>query len=220
MAAIQAVLTGDLVASTEATPGIVDRSMGILAAAAAEIAAWPVGENSYVGNTRFTRYRGDGWQILVSVGAFGLRAALLTYARLAGDATLLPTRVAVGLATVDDVPGADLSDAHGAAFALSGHALDQMDRSTRLKIAGHRVSPLLAAFLGLLDDRVAAWTPEQAQAIALVLPPHAPTQTTIARQLGISPQALSYRLTGARWPTIRRILHEWERPQPPREEQT
>jgi len=218
MTAIQAVLTGDLVASTEASPHSIDRAMEVLSAAATDIADWHITENTAVEATRFTRYRGDGWQILVPLGHFGLRAALSMYARLAGVPGLPSTRIAVGLASVDHVPGPDLSDAHGAAFVVSGRALAGMARGERLRLAGDRINPLRAAFFGLLDDRISDWTPEQAEAVAHAIAPDAPTQSAIAATLGISPQALSSRLAGARWPAIRRILHAWERPVPPGEE--
>lgn len=218
MRPIQAVLTGDLVASTEASQRAINKSMELLASVSRDIATWQISENSVVGDTHFTRFRGDGWQILVSAGAFGLRAALLAYATLAARAAFPDTRIAVGLSTVDDVPGADLSDAHGAAFEVSGRAILRMERGERLKVAGNRITPLRTAFIALLNDRITDWTVEQAQAMVLALPPDAPTQTTMAESLGISPQALSYRLSGARWPTIRRILHEWEKPRPPEEQ--
>ena len=91
-----------------------------------------------------------------------------------------------------------------------------MERGERLKIVGNcnpgYVTPLYAAFIGLLNDRITDWTPEQAEAVAHVIEPDSPTQSAIAATLGISPQALSSRLAGARWPTIRRLLQEWESP--------
>lgn len=212
---IKAVLTGDLVSSTKAGPHAVDRSMDLLAQAAGDIARWPISEADRIGNTHFTRFRGDGWQILVSAGAFGLRAALLSYATLASQVGLPKTRVAVGLGAADRIEGADLSDATGAAFELSGRALTRMGRGERLSLAGNGMTPLKSAFIALLNDRITDWTTEQAQAMVLALPPDAPTQNAMAERLGITPQALSYRLAGARWPTIRRILHEWEKPTPP-----
>jgi len=217
---IQAVLTGDLVASSEATPEAVDRAMDLLAAAAADIASWRIADATAVDDTHFTRYRGDGWQIVVSLSSFGLRAALFMFARLAADPGVPSTRIAVGLAPVDQVPGPDLSNAHGAAFAVSGRALAHMKRGERLRLAGKGITPCLAAFIGLLDDRITDWTPEQAEAVAHAIAPDAPAQVDIAAMLGISPQALSSRLAGARWPTIRAILQAWEQPAPPDKDRT
>jgi hypothetical protein len=213
----RAVLTGDLVDSTKASPSAVDHAMSILSGAAAEVADWRYANiEEPVGNTYFTRFRGDGWQILVSIAAFDLRAALFLYARLAACPDLPATRIAVGVSSVDHVPGPDLSDAHGPAFAVSGRALAEMERGERLRMAGSRMGdddttrPIITAFVGLLDDRIADWTPEQAEAMACVLPPEAPTQSAIAATLGITPQALSSRLSGARWRSIRQLLDAWE----------
>lgn len=213
-----AVLTGDLIASTQAGAPAVDRAMAVLSAAADEIAGWSMTENVVVGDTHFTRFRGDGWQIVVSISHFGLRAALLMYARLAADPGLPKTRIAVGISTIDRLTGPGLSDADGAAFAISGRALSQIERGEHLRVAGNKITPIRASLISLLDDRISDWTPEQAEAVAHVLAPDAPTQAAIAATLGISPQALSARLTGARWPTIRRVLGEWERPRPPEEQ--
>ncbi|MCB2130797.1 MAG: hypothetical protein KDE03_17460 [Rhodobacteraceae bacterium] len=210
-----AVLTGDLIGSTEAGPEATDRAMQVLSETAQEIAAWHLTERVAVGNTYFTRHRGDGWQIYVSVAHFGLRAALFAYARLAGHPGLPTTRIAIGEGSVDRLPGPDLSNAHGAAFAVSGRALSEMERGERLRLAGFRADRLTRATIGLLEDRITGWTAEQAEAMALVLSPQAPTQSAVAATLGISPQALSYRLAGAKWPSIRRFLNAWEDPQRP-----
>lgn len=218
MESIQAALTGDLIASSDAGSAAVDGAMEVLRTAAADIAAWRFAESTAVGDTRFTRFRGDGWQILVSKGTFGPRAALSMYARLAARPDLPRTRVAIGLGTVDTLPGPDLSDALGAALAISGRTLAEMRHGEHLRIAGTAphgpVTPLTAAFVALIDDRIADWTPEQAEAVARVIAPGAPTQNAIAASLGISPQALSARLTGAKWPTLRTLLARWEEPQP------
>lgn len=217
MAALHSVITGDLIASSKASPEAVDHAMAVLSAAAAEIVGWGLSEQVEVGDTHFTRFRGDGWQIIVSTADFGLRAAIFLYARLAAEPGLPATRIAVGTATIDSIPGADLSDAHGAAFAVSGRALGQMERGERLRFAGQGITPCHSALIALLNDRISDWTAEQAEAVAHTLPPDAPTQAAIAATLGISPQALSYRLTGAKWQTLRRVLGEWERPTPPEE---
>lgn len=208
-----AVLTGDLIASTQAGTAAVDRAMAVLSATAEEITGWTLAEKIAVEDTHFTRFRGDGWQIVVSIARFGLRAALLMYAKLVADPGLPATRIAVGISTIDRLPGPDLSNADGAAFAISGRALAQIERGEHLRVAGHRITPFRAALVALIDDRISDWTPEQAEAVAHVLAPDAPTQAAIAATLGISPQALSSRLTGARWPTLRRVLAAWEDPE-------
>lgn len=200
-----AILTGDLVDSTEAAPGVLERAMAELAGAAEGIAGWPD-----AADTRFTRFRGDGWQLRVRDPARGLRAALVLTARLRAADLDLATRVAIGIGAVES-PGTDsLADAHGPAFEASGHALDAIGRGRRLAIAGAGVAALHRAIVDLLDERTGRWTMQQAEAAALYLHPGDPTLADLAPGLGISTQAVNYRVTGAGAPSMRRALAEWE----------
>ncbi len=205
-------MTGDLIGSTRAAPGALERAMAVLAATAREIAGWPPGAD-----TRFTRFRGDGWQLCVADSAFGLRAALTAIARLRAARAGLATRAAIGIGRVDSLGTDDLADARGPAFEASGRALDGMSRAHRLTIEGEGVTPLHRAVVELLDERTARWTPQQAEATALYLAPDHPTLAGIAPQLGISAQAVNYRLAGAGAPAMRRALALWEDAWPRRE---
>ncbi|SPH17425.1 hypothetical protein DEA8626_00943 [Defluviimonas aquaemixtae] len=200
-----AALTGDLVGSTSSGADAVERAMEILDATAEEIGRWPRGTGA-----KFTRYRGDGWQVIVAPPDRALRAALLLSARLRAASDVPPTRIAIGLGAAESLGSDDLSDAHGTAFESSGRALEQMRRDTRLAIGGTDVTPLHRAIVDLLDERMSRWTPEQAEATALALDPAEPTQADMAARLGISSQAMSYRLSGAGTAAIRRALHGWE----------
>ncbi len=62
----------------------------------------------------------------------------------------------------------------------------------------------------LIDERISRWTPEQAEAVAHFLHPDAPPATEIAERLGITPQAVSYRLRGAGAKTLRKVLETLE----------
>ncbi|MFO1209431.1 MAG: hypothetical protein U1E40_09445 [Amaricoccus sp.] len=200
-----AVLTGDLIRSTRAVPGALERAMAVLAEAAGEVAGWPNGAD-----TRFTRFRGDGWQFCVAGPGKGLRAALTAIARLRGADVGLATRAAIGVGRIDSLGTDNLADAGGPAFEASGHALDDMPRGRRITIAGAGVAALHHAVVDLLDERAARWTPQQAEAAALYLGPDNPTLADIAPRLGISAQAVNYRLAGAGAPAIRRALAQWE----------
>jgi hypothetical protein len=191
-----AVLTGDLVGSTRFAPEAIERAMAVLSSAAPE--------------GHFTRYRGDGWQAVVAPPARALRAALGLIARLAAEDGLPATRIAIGLGPVESLGTADLSDARGAAFETSGRALDGIGRAARLAIDGTAITPLHRAIVALLDERSTRWTPEQARAIALALAPAEPTQAEIAATLGISAQAVNYRLAGAGWNALRQAVSAWE----------
>jgi hypothetical protein len=205
MPEIHAVLTGDLIGSTEAAPPAVERAMAVLAEAARGVAGWRPGADA-----RFTRYRGDGWQIHVADAGLGLRAAMALIARLRAADLGLATRAAIGIGGVDSLGTTSLADARGTAFEASGHALDALGRSRRLTIDGHGVAPLHHGVVDLLDERSTRWTKPQAEATALYLHPDDPTLTDIAPLLGISAQAVNYRLAGAGAPAIRRALQAWE----------
>ena len=199
-----AILTGDVVGSTEKPVGALERAMEALAEAARGVSAWTGAD------TRFTRYRGDGWQMQVATPALGLRAALFAFARLRAADAGLATRAAIGIGRVDSMGSGDLADAHGPAFETSGHALDRMPRTRRLTIDGAGVTTLHRIVVDLLDERTARWSREQAEAMALHLAPDNPTLTDIAPLLKISPQAVNYRLAGAGGTAIRHALRDWE----------
>ena len=111
---VAAVLTGDLVDSTAAPPADVDRLMHRLETAAQK-AARALGTDP----PRFTRFRGDGWQIVVSPAALYLRttAVLLSGLRLFDIG--IGTRVGIGIGAVDRLGTRDLCGA-GRGFPTRG----------------------------------------------------------------------------------------------------
>lgn len=201
---VSAVLTGDLVSSSAAEPAAVERAMRTLEDGAARIGSWTQDD------TRFTRSRGDGWQIVLAVPELAPRAALYQIARLRAAQTGLETRIALGIGAAESMGTHDLSDAGGPAFEVSGRTLDAMKRLSRLAVAGRGVGPLEQALVQLLAERAQRWTPEQAEAMALFLHPDNPTLEEIAGELHITPQAVSYRLSGAGGREIRSALKGWE----------
>ncbi|MCV6594587.1 MAG: hypothetical protein OIF48_16680 [Silicimonas sp.] len=208
---LHAVITGDLVKSSAMGLDATDAAMAVLARAAREMKGWPIGPLTALGDLKFTRHRGDGWQVHLEAGAFGLRAAVTLFSRLAAFPDLPQTRLALGLGAVERVPGRDLSEAHGAAFEISGRALADMQRGERFVMRGAGVSPVIAAFSELLHDRMRDWSQQQAEAVSRVIEIDFPYQTEVAATLGITPQALSARLKGAGWSSLSRVLGAWER---------
>lgn len=200
-----AVLTGDLIASTRAGPDALDRTMTLIAEAADGIAGWfPHGP------AQFYRYRGDGWQMAIPEGAFALRAALIILARLRADETALGTRISIGIGPADPTGTRDLPDAHGPAFVASGQGLDGMSRLRNLTVQGPDMLGLHGIIVELLEEHARKWTREQAAAAVLWLHPDNPTLNDIAPRLGITPQAVNYRLSGGSVQAIRRALARWE----------
>ncbi len=200
-----AVLTGDLKGSTKGSADDLGRTMALLAKAADELADWPDSQDA-----RFTRSRGDGWQIVVLPPQRALRAALFLVARLAASGDALPTRISIGLGVATSLGTTNLSDATGSAFEHSGRALDRMRGSALLSIDGDGVGPYHRIIIRLLSERCMRWTRDQAAAMALHLHPDNPTLGDLAPQFGITPQAVNYRLIGAAATEIRASLNEWE----------
>jgi hypothetical protein len=188
----KAVLTGDLIGSTKAGPEAVDEAMEALAEAAKTISKWAGAED-----VRFTRYRGDGWQILLPDPSLALRAALFLNASLKARRTGLLTRIAIGCGPVDRPGTTDLKDASGEAFTLSGRALDAMPKGRTLAFEQANASPRDMLFIKMTDALIRKWSPEQAEAMAMALGPWKTTYEMIARQLGITIQAVSQRLKNA-----------------------
>lgn len=200
-----AVLTGDLVKSTSAKAGTLDHSMAIIEAAARDIALWHPGITA-----GFQRYRGDGWQMATTDPAGALRAALYILARLRADPAALGTRIFIGIAPAPPFRPDDLSSATGEAFVLSGRGLDRMNSLRILNIDGPGIGPLHRIILELLEEHVVKWTREQAEAATLALTPDNSTLAEMGRALGITPQAVNYRLNGGALQAIRHALRQWE----------
>lgn len=198
-----AVLTGDLVGSTEAGAAAVEAAFACISAAAEEIRRWGPRVPP-----RLTRFRGDGWQMLAHA-PLGLRAALHVLARL--RATGAPaSRIAIGIGPATVGAGADLAAARGQAFEASGRALDTMPRHRILAVAGDGLTGLHPVVVDLVAAHARRWSPPQAEAAALYLHPDNPTLGEIAAHLGITPQAVNYRLSGGAVQTIRAALRGWE----------
>lgn len=195
-----AILTGDLIASTRAPDGG-EASLSILATLAADLERW-TGQP-----TRFTRFRGDGWQFLLGTHGLCLRAALLVAARLAA-AHATPTRLAIGIGRIDHAGSRDLSDARGSALTAAGHALDTLPRGRHWAMAGGK--EWQAAIIALAEWHATGWTAEQAEAVAMALAPDPGTQSALAARLGITRQAWAARIAGAGLSAWEPALHVFE----------
>ncbi|MEQ8293586.1 MAG: hypothetical protein RIA08_15395 [Roseovarius sp.] len=191
MPRVQAVFTGDLIGSRGVSAAAVDAAMDSLKNAAQSL------ETTHGFTARFTRNRGDGWQVLLPDPHLALHAYLAIAATLRAADTGLATRIAIGLGPVDSPGTADLSDAAGAAFVTSGDLLETLDTETAA-IAGHGVTDWQRGVIALADWITSGWTAQQAEAVALtLLEPSHTTNSDRARTLGISRQAFEARLKGS-----------------------
>lgn len=201
---IHAVLTGDLIRSTHLPPQQADAAMSALEQAAQR---WP-------GNLRFTRFRGDGWQVLLDRPQTALRIALSLTASLAAADTGLTTRIAIGFGTVTHLGTGDLSDARGTAFTRSGRALDHMPRNRRWAVAGGPTLPAwIPATLALAEWHSARWTAGQAAVVAEWLDPVDRTQEDWASRMGLTRQAWKARFDGsgiAAWTPALQMWDQWQ----------
>ncbi len=145
---------------------------------------------------KFTRYRGDGWQIHLDTAGAALGTLIWLHAKLRATGLKIDTRMAVGIGHVTTLGTTSLADAAGPAFESSGQAIDKMGK-TRLEIAGMGVTADHHALFGLIEHIVFGWTPNQSEAAAIALANPDMTQEDIATRLGISRQAVQLRLAGA-----------------------
>lgn len=194
-----AVLTGDLISSRKAGPEAVERAMADIAGLAQDMSA------------PFARYRGDGWQVLVLQPQRALRFSLLITARLRSHRAPL-SRFAIGIGAIAGRRAPSLSAETGEAFVASGELLDDMPRRSTFAITSltRRLDPMTWAAARLADQVARRWTPPQAEAMTLALASDQPTGTAIARALGISAAAASYRLQGASSSDIKAVVTAFE----------
>jgi len=198
MSEVFAVLTGDLVGSTKASPSTVDHSLAIL--------SQTLTGADWAGASALTRFRGDGWQVLIDRPEYALRLAVILAASLAADETALPTRIGIGLGPVDRFGRLDLSDAAGPAFRRADKALDRMKRGRQLAVSPEDMPRAWQATAPLLDALCQQWTAPQAGPLALKLHPSGPAQIALAETFGITAQSLNRRLQLARWREIETAL--------------
>ena len=208
---VATILTGDLIGSTRSAPRATAVAMTALAGAADTI-------TSLTGTgARFTRSRGDGWQLYLPDTAYALRATLLLLARLRASRCGLSTRLSMAVGAVDDLGSADLSDASGPAFVQSGRNLEKMTALSDLFTFAHpdpRTRFWQKAILDMAIARAKDWTPEQAEAAAMALALPRPPDEDLAARLGITRQAFQSRLKGSALRSMGAALLAFEHPEP------
>ncbi len=185
------VLTGDVIGSTLAGPAGTDATLGLIRSVVLD-------PDSLLGrDVRFSRYRGDGWQVYSSDPDRVFRICVLILANLHSHPDLPRTRISAACGAVSSLPETGLASASGEAFTLSGRGLDAIKRRKLVYAQAEGQAVWKASLFRLLEWLAFRWSPEQAQAIAMCFrldPPH-PGKST--EELGISRQAFSARLDGA-----------------------
>ncbi len=189
-----AVLSGDLIGSSDLSSENLDLAFEILNDAAIDLSNF-MGDPQNIG---FARNRGDGWQMLIDRPNVALRAALYVRARLLSENTAFRTRISMATGSIESRPR-NLNEARGPVFVASGHSLDAMPINVTL---AHADGGAIAAATRLADFVSSGWTQAQARAVHLILWPDRPSRTKIAAQIGVSRQAVDQSLASAGIPAI------------------
>lgn len=202
---IYAVLTGDLIGSSrfriQQREEVISNLKDSFKKISPDIIASP-----------FMVFRGDSFQGVLARSEEALKATLIIRAsllsRFKGKRTRLDARIAIGIGTIDYLPGDQVGEGDGEAFRNSGPELDKMKKGEQNIIVStpwDEINEELRTECALLDMLIQRWTKEQAEAILFQiahedLQRSKQTQEEIAKILKISQSALSQRLkTGGTW---------------------
>ena len=217
MSNLVAVLTGDLIGSTKADLGRVERSMTILAQAAEFIE-----RETKNRSTRFSRSYGDGWQMYLDHPGDSLWIAVYLNALLKADPHSLPTRIAIGIGEVESLGATGLAGARGSAFTSSVRTLVAMQPGQTLALEGDPTDDMQRVAVAFIEERMSGWSREQAEVMKLKLVFMEPnldeitthlvrrldlTQGEIASQFEITRQAVGARLQAAGYKVINRACY-------------
>ncbi len=200
---IHAVLTGDIVNSTQLSPEIEKALLEELKKA--------------LSSHLIEFYRGDSFQAYIKEPAVSLRVALLCRALaiktgvVEEDVSLSDIRISIGIGPVQ-LPVKTPGTAKGEAFLLSGRRFDELQKTgDRLSIgSGHPVADVaLEVMASYLDSIYRGMTVKQAGVIVRLL--QGETQQEAASQLNKSKSTVSELASAARWTEIEKIIRQFEK---------
>lgn len=199
-----AVLTGDIVNSTQLLPNEEERLVE--------------GLRLFLAGHLYEFYRGDSFQVYIKKPAEALRLALacrciaigITVQREDDVAPVSDIRISIGIGEVS-LPIGSLGIAKGKAFLLSGRQFDRLQQSEeRLAIncddpAANIGFQVMADYLDSIFKRMTA---KQAEVIVNLL--QGITQQQLALTLEKSKSTVSQLANAGRWPEIERLLKQYE----------
>jgi hypothetical protein len=196
---IYAVITGDIVGSTNLAP----KHLAELRKALGE-AVRAIPNRCVLKGPEF--FRGDSWQVLLDAPENALNLALLIQANLIAKLNV-QTRAAIGIGTVESTDG-PLATSVGEAFTLSGHALENISGNGRfdgaLPARAKSLSLWFPALLRICGGLARSWTRRQAEAMGLWLTLVTPTHEEIAQRLvpSVTKQTVGDILASAHLPDL------------------
>ncbi|THU34785.1 hypothetical protein FAM09_22570 [Niastella caeni] len=195
------VISGDVVGSSYLKPGARKKLQHVLDIFIYEsVQKWP--------DLEVEQYRGDSIQaILTSNRLAALRITLLLHSYLIQYAFKM--RLAIGVGEIS-FRSKQVITSDGSAFQASGPYLDTLVKSGELiSIAGNEeFTSEWQVHSSSLDYLIQHWSIQQAEAIYLQLQDL--TQDAIAQKLKIKQPAVYYRLQGAGWSVVNKILTRFE----------
>jgi hypothetical protein len=201
-----AVLTGDIVGSTNLSRDQLETALLALKHCAEMQEEW-------VGVTpRFTRHRGDGWQVVLAKPQYALRSALAFRAALRAQSFDFDSYIAIAAGQGPETIATNLNDETSSVFVESGQGLDDLLESRAPIRMIHQSLGAYDAATILADHISQGWTQAQAAAMLPKLAPEANVTTTeIARLLGKSRQAVAKSLSAAGYDSIDLALETLDR---------
>jgi|AntRauTorcE11897_2_1112592.scaffolds.fasta_scaffold10875_2 hypothetical protein len=208
---IYAVVTGDVIDSSQVKGEAKDKLNESLKEAFRIIKERSKNEESL---PSFDIFRGDSFQGVLSHPAEALTAGLLIRASLrknkADDQKAeWDARIAIGVGTIDYLPE-NISEGDGPAYQNSGPVLDELkgDNKFAITVPWQPVNDEFKPSCALLDAVINKWTQPQAEIIYMLLQEKTPKK--IGEELDISQAAVHYRIKGAGWFAIKKLLSRYK----------
>ena len=200
-----AVITGDLVNSTELGREKIERAFTALEYCAEMQADW------HGAPLHFTRHRGDGWQVVLAKPEMALRSALAFRAALRAEGREYDSYIGIAEGEVEGLIGPDLNAETAEVFTDSGDALAALKLELPQRIYFHTEDNTDA--IAILADTISQdWTPSQAAAVLLSLDPTgSPSQTALGKTMGKSRQAVAKSLEAAKFTSLYLAINTLER---------
>ena len=142
-------------------------------------------------------FRGDSFQLVISEPAHALEIAIYLKAQLLSKTIKgnnIDVRLAIGIGKIESFKEKKVEESDGAAFRLSGNALDNISKYRRFAIKSgiDELNKQLEFISSSIDSITRRWSPEQAEAILLWL--RGDKQISISKKLKISQPAVNQRL--------------------------
>lgn len=201
-----AVFTGDLVGSRNLTKAQIDAAFSALETCAKKAEDW-------TGTSlKFSRHRGDGWQVILTQPKYVLRLAIIFRAAIKALGPEFDTYIGIARGNADVSDQTDLNSRNDEVFINSGRVLEAIKSISKSDIKmGYDGKAKEPVAIVLADKIVSDWTPIQSETIAEML--HSMdkiTYTELAEKLNKSRQTITKTLVAAGYPTIEFALTFWE----------